>query len=84
MIFGNKHVPSSLEILRFEDTGLSNEGLYQMLGFSLTNKTITSKVTKCSLKSIDHFEHPKKMNDSKQHLPDTLEYFKETSWYEFV
>lgn len=55
-----------------------------MLGFSLTNKTITSKVTKCSLKSIDHFEHPKKMNDSEQHLPDTLEYFKETSWYEFV
>lgn len=47
--------------------------------FSLTNKTIISKATKCSFKSIDHFEYPKKMNDSEQRLPDTLEYFTETS-----
>lgn len=59
---------------------LSQEQVYQTRGFNnCTNKTIISKVTKCSYKSIDHFEHPKKMNDSEQHLPDTLEYFTETS-----
>lgn len=63
MIFGNRHVSSSLEITAVAGTGLSNKGFN-----NCTNKTIISKVTKCSYKSIDHFEHPKKMNDSEQHL----------------
>lgn len=72
-------MPSSLEILAGCRHRLVKWRVLTVVKFSLTNKTIISEVTKCSFKSIDHFEHPKKMNDSEQHFLDTLDYFTETS-----